>query len=326
MATPTPPYGIIARHMKKGNVVPFLGAGASLYGRPKPAAPDQAVAFEVGKSDFLPSGMELAHILADDAGFPQNPPAERDNLAKVASWYVSGPGDRPGLREQLREVFCRPQYKPNKLHTLLASLEIPPLIVTTNYDTLIEQAFEAAGKPYHLVVYPADQADKANAVLWWEPGKDEPNTEYAPNTFPLKLTDTAIIYKMHGTVHRIKDKWDNFVITEEDYVDFLSRMTTQSPIPNKLMAEFRRRRFLFLGYSMNDWNLRVLLTNMRSTLAKPVHNEDDGDGIAAGDDQRAWGIQRNPSEVDTELWKTRGVTIYNEDLDTFVDEMKKRLQ
>jgi SIR2-like domain len=41
------------------------------------------------------------------------------------------------------------------------------MIVTTNYDTLLEQAFLEAQKPYELVVYPADNEEYANGVLWW---------------------------------------------------------------------------------------------------------------------------------------------------------------
>jgi hypothetical protein len=33
------------------------------------------------------------------------------------------------------------------------------IIVSTNYDTLIEQAFQEAGKPYDLVVYPTDKPE-----------------------------------------------------------------------------------------------------------------------------------------------------------------------
>ena len=73
---------------------------------------------------------------------------------------------------------------------------------------------------------------------------------------------------MHGSVNRQSDEWDSFVITEEDYADFLLRMTGQTAVPKSLMLEFRTRRFLFLGYGLQDWNLRVILRNLKKVLAK----------------------------------------------------------
>jgi hypothetical protein len=148
-----PPYGIICNRLKAGMVIPFLGAGASFVERPPGGK------WEAAESLFLPSGLELAHFLAGEAGFPSTDPADRGDLAKVSSYYVDVAG-RSLLRHQLREVLNH-AYQGSAIHEFLAAVPAPLVIVVTNYDTLVEQAFRAAGKPYDLVVYPSDRKDIA---------------------------------------------------------------------------------------------------------------------------------------------------------------------
>ena len=71
-----PPYGIICNRLKAGCVIPFLGAGASFVGRPPDAKWDAAA------PSFLPSGLELARVLADEAEFPAKDAHDRDDLAR----------------------------------------------------------------------------------------------------------------------------------------------------------------------------------------------------------------------------------------------------
>ena len=129
-----PPFGIILDELRSGNAIPFLGAGASRVGH---EAPDPA---------FLPSSAELAEILADAAKFPSNDERDRTDLAKVSSYYVDG-SNRGALRRKLRRVFAGVSYSCNDLHRFLADVANNLLIVTTNYDTLLEQAFLELGKP-----------------------------------------------------------------------------------------------------------------------------------------------------------------------------------
>jgi hypothetical protein len=119
------------------------------------------------------------------------------------------------LRDSLRGVLNREQYKWGSLHEFLAEFA-PPLIVA-NYDTLLEQALRKAGKPYELVIYPADRKDIANSILWWPHGASEPIVK-KPNELDIGLGKSTIIYKIHGPVIPQSDEWDSFVITEENCV------------------------------------------------------------------------------------------------------------
>ena len=303
-----PPYGIIADLLKQGMVVPFLGAGASLVGREGK--------WNGKEPTFLPSGQELADYLADKSEFPLE---EHDvgNLAKIASYYAESAG-RSRLRSCLRGVLNH-EFPCNALHELLAGIPAPLVMVATNYDTLLEQAFRAKGRPYDLLVYTAEREDIGESVLWWPHNAERPETVDRPNEFQVEFGERPLIFKIHGTVVSQSDEWDTFVITEEDYVDFLSRMVDNTAIPAVFYQYFRERSFLFMGYSLNDWNLRVILKNLSRCLT-PRHGGERHETLPS------WAIQLRPSELERLLWEKKNVRIYGMDLVEFVARMKERLE
>ena len=206
-----PPYGILRDLLNSGEIIPFLGAGASLCGRPIEAKWNEKT------TSYLPSGKDLADLLAEDARLPSNDPHDRDDLAKVASYYLER-SSRKRLLERLHGVFNR-DCQVGEVHRFLADIPVPLLIVTTNYDDLIEQAFKAKGKPYHLVVHPTESKELAGSVLWWKPDAADyeayppaklplppaKSSPLPPDKSPLPGIETTIIYKMHGSINR-RDK------------------------------------------------------------------------------------------------------------------------
>lgn len=303
-----PPYGVIWNRLRAGKVVPFLGAGASFVGR------TSGTLWNPNQPAFFPSGRELSQFLATETSFPSSESRDRDDLAKVSSYYADVNGRR-ALREQLRDLLAR-DFPRGTLHDFLAAVPTPLVIVTTNYDSLVEQAFLAAKKPYDLVIYPADRKDIANAVLWWQHDASEPRVQ-APNELDIDLSQTTVIYKMHGTVRRDADTWDNFVITEEDYIEFLSRMTANTAVPALLLEYFRTRSFLFLGYGLNDWNFRVILKNLTKFL--PAQQADREEEMLP-----SWAVQYHPSELEIKLWERRNVSVFDLTIDEFVVKMNER--
>jgi hypothetical protein len=287
-----PLYPALLDELRLGNAIPFLGAGASRVG------------CQEGGFKSLPSGSELANELADYANFPLSEKNDRDDLSKMSSYLVDGI-NRDALRRKLRSVFAGPDTHSTQLHRLLATVADNLMIVTTNYDMLLEQAFDEAHKRYDVVVYPADNEDFSNGVLWWTYGAKEPQ-KLKPNQIdPALLGKTNIIYKMHGTVRPNADRWDSFVITEEDYVTFLYRM--KNAVPSAFRTYFSERAFLFLGYGLRDWNLRLLLKQVSNPKMK------------------SWAILHAPSFFERTLWQGRNVKIFDMRLEDFVSAMEQRL-
>ena len=310
------PFGHIASRIKSGKVTTFLGAGASLIGRKSDTQ------WTAETHTILPKGRELSLYLAQAANFPSVDSRDREDLAKVASWFEFQ-NSRLDLDEELAGIFHKSTARPGRVHRFLAHIESPMLIVTTNYDTLIEDAFTEARRPFHLVTHPAADSGDAASVYWWKPGAKEPVIEPV-NTLSLEL-DHPVIYKMHGSVIAQKTEYESFVITEEDYIDFLSKMTYQVAIPSPFRFHFARTNLLFLGYGLADWNLRVLLQNIRSgriaAQAPDIFSSPRMQRGQAG----AWAIQLHPSELERGLWKQRNVSIYDQDLDQFIERLEQEL-
>lgn len=289
-----PPYRLIYENLHKGLVIPFLGAGASLSHRD----PNEADTFHV------PNASELANYLARKSEFPSG---ESIDLAKVAQYY-SLMGGRAPLNRELHAIFDR-DFPLAPLHTFLAGVERPLLIITTNYDDLIERAFTERGRQFDVVVH-TTSPDLGDRILWLEHGASTPR-EISPNRLDIDLNSVTVIYKMHGAIDRRKPDRDQFVITEDDYVDFLVRMTKNKAIPAIFAEPFQSSHFLFLGYSLRDWNLRVILNRIQNDLRRQA-------------DITSWGIQYKPSLLERKFWQKRGVDVYDLTLNDFVRELSAR--
>jgi hypothetical protein len=308
-ATRTVPYEDIARALAAGELVPFIGPGVlASHARPgasiNPSAPR-----------YLPSSAELSQLLAGEAGLPRD--AEHGPLAEVAS-YFEAKRNRGVLRKRLHELFGGPaitQAPIPQLYTALATLAARRnlLILTTNFDTLLERSFLAPpARPYDLVIYPADNKDLANAVLWWKHGETAPRAS-EPNRLDIDLSSTTVIFKMHGTILPDTNQWDGTVITESDYVDFLSRVGGESAIPSILSTHLLDRALLFLGFGLRDWASRNILRRM-----KWFSPDDDAE-------RPSWAIASGFTPMEELLWAKRRVCPIEVDLDEFARGLQAQL-
>ena len=285
-----PPYELIRDGLKRGRVIPFIGSGASLVGRP----PGEE--WNCPQCSFLPKASELANYLDHRSGFPSIEPPE---LSRVAQ-YFDGVAGRGGLNDELHDVFAK-GYKPSSLHYYLADFD-NLLIVTTNYDDLLERAFREKGRAFCVVVYKTGNP----AFLVWESSASKPR-EFLANELDLPVGHIPIIYKMHGAADAEDPDRDSYVITEDDYVEFLARMASMTAIPAVFARPFQRSHFLFLGYGLKDWNLRVILYKIWKDWARRY---------------ASWAIQHQAQPLERVFWSRRDLTIY----EMSIDDLLKKLQ
>ncbi len=100
------------------------------------------------------------------------------------------------------------------------------------------------------------------------------------------------------------------MITEDDYVDFLATMTRGVAIPSIFAKPVQERPFLFFGYGLYDWNLRVVLNKIDRELRRP------------GDIQ-SWAVKAQAKPLEKSLWSKRNVTVYDHlPLDDFVENLR----
>lgn len=299
-------FRMIVKALCDGRVVPLLGAGVNLCGRPPGAK------FEHGK--YLPSGAELAEYLARTFGYP---PEDVLDLVRVSQYVSIDPGSGP-LYTELHTLLDA-DYPPTPLHEFLAALPSVlrgkgypsrhQLIVTTNYDDVLERAFQAAGEPFDLVSYVAEGEERGKFLHRSAEGVaqliERPN-EYGG----LSLEQRTVILKIHGAIDRTDPEHDSYVITEDHYIDYLTRTDISNLVPATLAAKLRRSHFLFLGYSLRDWNLRVILHRIWGEQKLSW---------------KSWAVQLNPDALDREFWRKRDVEILDVPLEDYVAALRKQL-
>jgi hypothetical protein len=144
----------------------------------------------------------------------------------VAEFYRLKMGGIGKLRSWMDRKWTIDEEKlqSSRVHNLIIDLGFP-IIYTTNYDRFIEDSYRLLGHAYHKVVGLRD------------------------------LTNIAVgtqIVKLHGD---FSDD-NSLVIAESDYFE---RLNFESPLDIRLRADVLGKSILFIGYSLSDINVRLLL-------------------------------------------------------------------
>jgi len=293
---------LIAQRIGNGSIVPFFGAGASV-------------------SRGLPSGSELTRILSEAANFPlprrlaqpememsgQSPAPETrrrsDDLPLVASYLVQQI-DSAKLADELRKALSR-NDGPGRLHLLLGGQKALLLYVTTNYDNLIEAAM--AERAPHLVV------DHGNSEKVWLRRDPDADWEEVVSKDLIIAKTEPVVLKLHGNFDSKADDFCKYLITEEDYIEYLGR-PEGGQVPPALNSRMLNKSFLFLGYGLQDWNIRVLLHRLAEQRRK------ENKKILS------WAIVRDASEAEREIWERHDVRVFNVDLTEFAARLEEQLE
>jgi DNA-binding SARP family transcriptional activator len=246
----------------------------------------------------LDGGADLAAQLARAFGYPGD---RSTDLARVSQYVATMNGSGP-LYDELHRRF-HAAVEPQPVHRFLASL--PPvlraraapqqLVISTRYDLALERAFEAAGEELDVVTYVATGPNRGK--FWHRPPGEEPRPIDVPNTYAteLSLDRRPVLLNLHGAVDPFPEReWESFVITEDDYIDYLGRSDLVSSVPVALAAQLRRSHFLFVGYEMVDWNLRLVMHRVW------------GDRPLA---YRSWALDPEPSALEQAFWRRFDVDV-----------------
>ena len=119
-----------------------------------------------------------------------------------------------------------------------------------------------------------------------------------------------VVYKIHGCLTAGQDLADDSVIiSDNDYVDYISRMATnEGVVPAYVGTLIRRKPFLFLGYSLNDWNVRSMFQMI-------VRKRGDEFSV------RDYSVMRSFTRFEERYCERNHVAIIHTDLQSFVSEL-----
>ncbi|MFH5923217.1 SIR2 family NAD-dependent protein deacylase [Roseomonas xinghualingensis] len=176
----------------------------------------------------LPSWRKLIEHMGEELGLDPACFLNSDSSYQtLAEYYRLQKGSIGPLRSWMDRNWSVTEEKirASRLHEIVVRLDFP-IIYTTNYDANLETAFRVHDRPYVKIANTRDIAKAHNKA-------------------------TQII-KYHGDF----EDDQSLVIAETDY---LNRLSFSSPLDIKLWADALGRTLLFIGYSMSDLNIRLLL-------------------------------------------------------------------
>ncbi|MFD6429283.1 SIR2 family protein, partial [Bacillus velezensis] len=182
----------------------------------------------VSANSGIPTWNELIKEFAQDLGefdVDRSP----DLYMKIPQYYFNERGEKEYF-EKMNEVFSKKKYKPNPIHKEIFKLK-PTHIITTNYDTLLEEAAIEEGQFFHTVKHDLD--------------------------LPYDNFNKTII-KMHGDFEN-----RNIVLKEDDYLNYSSNFTL---IESYIKALIATNTVLFIGYSINDSNFNLIFQWVKNIL------------------------------------------------------------
>lgn len=165
------------------------------------------------------------------------------NLWSVAQ-YVESRKFRATLDKIVIEAFDAPAAQPNPVHDWLARVR-PPMVVDSWYDDGLLRAFGKGGN-WGLV-----QGVSRNGE--WI---DIFTRAYDSAGQEVEAADPAwetLLYKPHG----IARAGSSYLISDSDYVEVLTEIDIQRPIPEEVQERRTGKPFLFLGCRFDDQMLRI---------------------------------------------------------------------
>jgi hypothetical protein len=204
--------------IREGKVVLFLGAGASRDARD----------IAGGKA---PAGNELRDLLSDRFLGGKHKDLSLDQIGE----YSISESDLVTVQEYLRQLF--EPFQPTKAHRLLPCFRWAGL-ATTNYDRLIERAYERPDSVQKLVPF-IQNGDRVDDLM-----RDAKS---------LKLL------KLHGCITRTADAECPLILTPDQYIQHRSG---RSRIFDQLKDWAYEKPIVFVGHRLQDQDIRAILLEL----------------------------------------------------------------
>jgi TIR domain/SIR2-like domain len=215
----------ILEFIEERRVIPIIGA--ELLGMPD------------GAGGEIPLQRLLAGKLAERLHLPAEAWTGDDALHQVVCRYLQGGGRREEVYPRIRNLMRDLAPPVPEALRQLARIRQFDLFVTTTFDCLLEQAldeerFGGASKTVSLAYAPNHNQDLPSDA---------------------RGAGVPTVFHMLGRLSASPD----FVITEEDTLEFFTSMQSESKRPNVLFDELKSSHLLLIGNTFPDWLTRFFI-------------------------------------------------------------------
>lgn len=198
--------------------------------------------FGPGMLDLIPDGSPVAakpEALAAVLTAKVTVPHKIRTRLTAAAQFIENFKHRKTIVAFMAEAF-QPSVAPSPLHQYFAAQKQLPLLVDAWYDNTMQNALR--DRSDWGQVQGLSQAEHFGTWVGY----------YDHGGGPVDDESTAgwqtLLYKPIGAVAPAK----NFIISDSDYVEVLTEIDIQTPIPQRVQEIRRGRNFLFLGCRFTD--------------------------------------------------------------------------
>ena len=176
----------------------------------------------VSKNSGLPTWGQLVQEFAGKIGYPTNGRLATEEYIRIPQYYYClDESEGHSSYYSLLKSMLPENIRPNLLDELIVSLH-PKHIVTTNFDTLLDQV--ASG--YEVI---REDKDLMTGI------------------------SSHYLLKLHGDIRQP----EKLVFKEDDYLHYSHTHRLMETFLKSLLID---HVFLFVGYSLNDYNLKTFVS------------------------------------------------------------------
>jgi hypothetical protein len=239
----------------------------TLLGRIKSGKCTAFLGAAVNKGIF-PVGKEIAQEWAEKHHYPLD---DCFDLMKVAQFLAVKDQMLPKekmidflnkrLQERLKQDEDLKEFfkDPNEPLSLMADLPLP-IYITTNYDDLLVRALKSRGRDPQRELC---QWNKYTKEVLEKKGK---KSVLGAESFFIPSKEKPVVFHLHGN----DEVPESLVIAEDDYFEFLVNLSKfPNMIPRDIETAMANTSLLFIGYSLADWDFRVLWKLLRNVSGAP---------------------------------------------------------
>jgi len=215
----------------------------------------------------LPSWGELIDEMARQLDYDPAVFTELGDYLQLAEFYKLDKTTLGTLRSWMDRTWHKDEsvVDKSKAHQAIIRLNFP-IIYTTNYDRWLELAFQRRDKKFVKIANVGD--------------------------FPKCRPGIPEIVKLHGDF----EDDDSIVLTEASYFE---RLSFDSPLDIKLRSDIIGKAILFIGYGLNDINIRLLLYKLHKLWSGSAH---------AKIRPTSYIVLTRPNAVQEKILQERGIT------------------
>ena len=214
--------------LKEGSLAPYLGPGL----------------LELADGEVVTASSPEAVAAALNTRAPA-PSRIRTNMWAVAQ-HIEQRRHRNTLKAWMTEIFAA-DPQPTTLHRWLSGLSLP-LIVDSWYDGAMRAALKESGREDFVSIQGVTRAGESRDIWTKVYGADDSHFEDAAASRAV-----TVLYEPHGGARPA----GNFLVADSDYVEVLTEIDIQTPIPDIVRDRRGALGFLFLGCRFHDQMLRT---------------------------------------------------------------------